>query len=265
VLFFGLSTWALALVLAVMMAAATVAGLALGRRLATRSDDLREPFGILQAALIGFMGLILAFALSLAVERYEDRRSDVVDEANAIGTTYLRAQTLAEPVRTESLDLLRSYTDTSITITDAVPGSRRQDRAIAESERQQGELWALAGRALADDPEANAPRLYVETLNDTFDAQTVRVYGLANRVPSAVLVLEIMLAATALAVLALHLATMGRGVLAVLIAAGLVVLLLLVTFDLDRPTRGLITVPDTPLVDVRASMGAPVAEAPPGP
>ena len=91
------------------------------------------------------------------------------------------------------------------------------------------------------------------------------MYGLTNRVPTAVLVLEIVLAAIALAVLALHMATMGRGVLAVLIAAALVVLLLQVTFDLDRPTRGLITVPATPLVDVRASLTAPVADPPSGP
>jgi hypothetical protein len=99
-----------------------------------------------------------------------------------------------------------------------------------------------------------------------FDAQATRVYGLRNRVPTAVLVLEVLLAAIALGVLALHLATLGRGVLPVLIAALLVVLLLQVTFDLDRPTRGLIQVPATPLVDVRTSMSAPpAADAPSGP
>lgn len=99
-----------------------------------------------------------------------------------------------------------------------------------------------------------------------FDAQATRVYGLTNRVPTAVLVLEIVLAAIALAVLALHFATLGRGVLAVLVAALLVVLLLQVTFDLEGPTRGLIKVPATPLVDVASSMSAPpAAEAPSGP
>ena len=109
-------------------------------------------------------------------------------------------------------------------------------------------------------------RLDPRHLNETFDAQTTRVYGLTNRVPTAVLVLEIVLAAVALAVLALHVATLGRGALAVLLAALLVVLLLQVTFDLDRPTRGLIEVPTTPLVDVASSMSAPpAAEAPSGP
>lgn len=263
-LFFGLSTWALALVLAAMMAVAMVAGLALGRRLATRSDDLREPFGILQAALIGFMGLILAFALSLAVGRYEDRRADVVDEANAIGTTYLRAQTLAEPVRSESLLLLRDYTDASIRIADDVPGSAGQREALLDSQALQRELWSLAGEALGTSPTQSAPRLYVESLNEMFDAQTSRAAGLGNRVPTAVIALEVVGAALALAVLALHLATFGHGMATVAAAAALVTLLLVVTFDLDRPTRGLIRVPAAPLVAVAVAMTQEPAAAAPG-
>jgi hypothetical protein len=263
VLFFGLSTWLLALVLTVVMAGATVAGLLLGRALTRRSDQHREPFGVLQGALIGFMGLILAFGLSLAVGRYENRRADVVAEANAIGTTYLRAQTLAEPVRSESLELLRDYTDASIGIADEVPGSSGQRAAVAESGDLQRELWGLAGRALDAAPVASAPRLYVESLNEMFDAQTSRLAGLGNRVPSAVLLLEVVGAAAALAALALHLATFSRGIATVVVAAALITLLLVVTFDLDRPTRGLIRVPSTALTAVAATMTQePAAEAP---
>jgi hypothetical protein len=266
VLFFGLSTWLLALVLAAIMAAATVAGLVIGRKVAAHSEHLQEPFGVLQGALVGFMGLVLAFGLSLAVGRYESRRADVVNEANAIGTTYLRAQTLPEPIRTESLDLLRRYTRISISIADTTPGTPAHDRVIAESGRYQGRLWALAGQALDQAPVASAPRLYVETLNDMFDAQSDRVYGLTNRVPTAVLILEVAGAAIAIGVLALHLATFGRGVPTVLIASLLVTILLVVTFDLDRPTRGLIRVPATPLIDESTSMATPpAASAPRGP
>src|ERR1044072_962712 len=131
VLFFGLSTWVLALLLAVVIVGATVIGHLLGRSTRARSEDVREPFAVIQAALIGFMGLVLAFGISLAVGRYEARRAAVVDEANAIGTTYLRAQTLAEPVRTESLRLLRRFADISVELAGTVPCSAVQPEADA--------------------------------------------------------------------------------------------------------------------------------------
>ena len=209
------------------------------------------------------VGLILAFGLSLAVGRYEARRATVVDEANALGTTYLRAQTLEEPMRTASLDRLRHYTDTTLRVAHAVPKSEAQKRAISDGEQLQRELWSLAGQSLDRAPQDSAPRLYVETLNETIDMQGVRVAGLSNRVPGAVLLLEVIGAAAALGLLSVYLSIVGRGVLTVVLAAALVSMILLVTFDLDRPTRGLITIPSTPLDSVRASMNEPPAATAP--
>ena len=104
-----------------------------------------------------------------------------------------------------------------------------------------------------------APRLYVDSLNSTFDAQSTRIASRNNRVPGPVLALEVVGASVALGLLGLYLAILGRGLATVVFAAGLVRLLLLVTFDLDRPTRGLILVPNGPLVSARASMALPPA------
>ena len=93
--------------------------------------------------------------------------------------------------------------------------------------------------------------------------QTVRVAALANRVPFAVLFIALVGAAVGLGLLALYLAVLGRGVVTVVLAAAFVSVLLLITFDLDRPTRGLVTVPDTPLVALRASMALPPAASAP--
>ena len=127
----------------------------------------------------------------------------------------------------------------------------------------QRRLWALAGQALAGAPVDSAPRLYVETLNAMIDMQTVRVAALNNRVPGAVLGIEVLFAAVAFGLLAFYLALLGRGVVPVFLAASLICLLLLVTFDLDRPTRGVITIPATPLTNLRASMELPPAAAAP--
>ena len=262
-MFFSLPSWALALVIVAIVGAATAAGYAAGRYLREHQAKLREPFGVLQGALLGVVGLILAFGLSLAVGRYEDRRAATVTEANAIGTSYLRAQLIAEPARSRSLGLLRRYTDLALQVSHEVPGSSGMRRTTAAEGVLQRRLWHLAGQATAAAPVATAPRLYVDSLNATFDDQEARLSALTNRVPGAVLALEVFGAAAAVGVLALHISVLGRGLVAMLGAGALVTLLLLVTFDLDRPTRGLITVPSTPLESVRASMVLPpAAEAP---
>jgi hypothetical protein len=261
-MFFSLSSATLALILMGVIGAATATGVLLGRRLRHHSEVLREPFGVLQGALLGVVGLILAFGLSLAVGRYEGRRSAVVDEANAIGTTYLRAQLIAEPARTRSLALLREYADLAIRLAQDVPSSSDMRRTAAEEGVVQRRLWRLAGEALDADPVASAPRLYVDSLNTMIDMQTVRISGLNNRVPGAVLALEVIGAAIALGLLGLFLSVLGRGLLPIVFAAALVSMLLLVTFDLDRPVRGLITVPATPLESLRASMELPPAAGP---
>jgi hypothetical protein len=262
-MFFSLPSWALALVILAIIGGATAGGYAVGHRLRRHESTLREPFGVLQGALLGVVGLILAFGLSLAVGRYENRRAATVDEANAIGTTYLRAQLIAEPARSGSLELLRRYTDLSIQISNDVPGSSDMRRTTAAEGVLQRQLWRLAGESTDAAPVATAPRLYVDSLNATFDAQSSRLAALNNRVPGAVLALEVFGAAFAVGVLALHISVLGRGLIAMLAAAVLMTLLLLVTFDLDRPARGVITVPATPLEAVRASMILPpAAEAP---
>jgi hypothetical protein len=261
--FFRLSTFELALVLATAVLGATALGVFLGRRVRHLSDSLKEPFGVLQAALLGVVGLILAFGLSLAVTRYENRRDAVVDEANTIGTTYLRAQTLPEPVRSRSLTILRTYAENAVNLTDYIPGSSQELATIDREEALQRRLWALNGQALALEPVDTAPRLYEETLNEMIDAQATRVAGLNNRVPNAVLFLEVLGAALALGLLAAYLAIVGRGVVAVSLAAVLVTGLLFVTCDLDRPTRGPIQVPDAALKAVVESMQPPPAAGTP--
>src|SRR5258707_5449596 len=182
-MFFRLSDWQLASVIFAVIFGVTALGLVTGRYLRRHRETLREPFGVLQAALLGLVGLILAFGLSLAVGRYEQRRAAVVEEANAIGTTYLRAQLLAEPVRRQTLALLRPYTDTSIAISHEVPGTSSARKTIAVSGSLQRRLWRLAGESLAAAPLASAPRLYVDSLNSTFDAQSTRIASRNNRVP----------------------------------------------------------------------------------
>src|SRR4029079_9299619 len=100
---------------------AAAIGTMIGRFLRRRSDVHREPVGVVQGTLLGLVGLLLAFGLTMAVGRYDGRRALVVQESNDIGTTYLRAQLLAEPTRTTSLDILEKYADEAIDLAEQVP------------------------------------------------------------------------------------------------------------------------------------------------
>ena len=262
-MFFSLSSWALALIICAFVATVTASGLLLGRRMRHHHETLREPFGTMQGALLGVVGLILAFGLSLAVGRYEDRRAAVVADANAIGTAYLRAQLLAEPARTRSLALLRRYDDLALRTSHEVPNSSAMQRTAAQEDVLQQRLWGQAGQALGAAPIASAPRLYVDALNTMIDEQTVRLSALNNRVPGSVLALEVIGASVALGLLGLYLSVLGRGLWPMALATVLVTMLLLVTFDLDRPTRGLITVPDTPYRALQTLMRLPPASTHP--
>lgn len=262
--FFTLSSWELWLVVFALVGGAAGLGVLIGRSLRRQGDTYREPFGALQGALLGVVGLILAFGLTLAVGRYENRRADVVTDANTIGTAYLRAQTIAEPQRSGSLTLLREYNDLAIRVTYEIPGSTALRATTAQQGLLQQRIWRLAGEAMNARPRDSAPRLYLDSLNAMIDQQGVRLAGLNNRVPNAVLWLELLGAAVALGLLGLYLAVLGRGLVPIVAAAVVVSLLILVIFDLDRPTRGLIKVPATPLIAEKAAMSLPPAAPAPG-
>lgn len=259
---FGLSTFWLAVVLVLVVGGCVTAGILVGRRLSARPGTTVEPVGVVQGTLLGLVGLLLAFGLSMAVGRYETRRSLVVQEANAIGTTHLRAQLLAEPTRTASLELLGDYADVAVDLGNQVPFTDRFDAAAERFDALQRALWARAGEAVAADPTGTAPRLYVETLNEMIDLHSDRIASLRNQVPPAVMVLQLSVVAIGLGVLALYLSMLGRSLVTPLVAAVVLVVILFVSFDLDRPQRGFITVPVKPLVEVQAQMDLPPAAVP---
>ena len=63
----------------------------------------------LESAMLGLLALMIAFTFSMALSRFDLRRDALLNEANVIGTTALRARLLPEPHRTETLKLLQEY------------------------------------------------------------------------------------------------------------------------------------------------------------
>src|SRR5262245_23780758 len=97
-----------ALFLVLLLAGA--AGFRYGRRRSPQTDERTRSYEVtLQGAILGLLGLLLGFTFAMAVSRFDSRKRLVVDEANALGTAFLRARLLPEPERTEVATLLRRY------------------------------------------------------------------------------------------------------------------------------------------------------------
>src|SRR6478752_4984387 len=132
----------LGLLFAAVVAGAALAvegGYRLGRsRLTPTSEEKEAPVGAMVGSVLGLFAFVLAFTFGLAANRYEARRQAVLDEANAIGTTYLRAGLLPEPVRGASAGLLREYVDARL----AMVQEARHAEGLARSEELQRRLWA---------------------------------------------------------------------------------------------------------------------------
>lgn len=250
-LFFTMSTPSLFFLLCGLAGSSIVVGVRLGGWLRERRPERHGSIGVIQAALFGMIGLLLAFGLSMAVDRYEHRRAATVEEANAIGTVILRARLLADPFRSESIAVLQRYTEVSVEFSETRPGSAANRAIDAEMADLFDELWSIAARVDASQPTENLSRLFIEALNEANDAHGVRVAGLDNHVPNEVAAVILFASCAALMALGLHLAMVGRGYVSSLVAALVVVGVLFVSYDLDRPTRGRIKVPDSALVSLR--------------
>ena len=135
-------------VLAALLAAATIGyrgHIWLRRRMGETESESHDH---LLSAVLGLLALLLGFTFSLALNRYETRRDLVMQEANAIGTTWLRAQLLESPNKTAMSGLLRSYLDARLAWSEAdvAPEASRQTAAL------QQKLWAVTGQAMRSDP-----------------------------------------------------------------------------------------------------------------
>lgn len=245
----------LALLLAGLVAAGQLA-CSLGLSAAPRTGDPeRGQLGALQAALLGLLGLLLGFTFSMTASRYDTRRLLVVDEANAIGTAYLRAGALEEPARAEVRHLLEAYVGARLDFYQAGDDAPRLAAASQLSERLQVRFWSRAMAAARTAPTAITLGLLLQALNDVIDLHSKRLMALENRVPDSILVLLVLLAMGALAMVGYSSGLAGsRELAAQLLLAVLVAAVVFVIVDLDRPYRGLIQVGQGSMIALRESL-----------
>ena len=97
---YNLNSVLITMILFLCLVLAIEAGYRVGRRFQDVTNEVsKSKVDAIQASLLGVLALILGFTFSLSLQRYDSRSEAVVDEANAIGTTYLRAQLLPVSIR----------------------------------------------------------------------------------------------------------------------------------------------------------------------
>jgi len=220
------------------------------------TDDTKGNVNATQAATLGILALLLAFTFSLSLQRFEVRSDAVVDEANAIGTVYLRAQLLAVPLRDDVRRLLRDYVDVRVRAgTVATNDERRLGELLAQAGRLQEALWERARRAAESDPSPVTSGLFIESLNAMIDSFGRRDAAINRHVPELALLLLLGTIVITTAIVGFAAGIAGqRPSWATCAMVALIVALVLVVLDLDRPTRGLIVVSEKNLLDLQGSM-----------
>jgi hypothetical protein len=243
--------WFYVLIALIALLAAEL-GFRLARNRVQRSAPESEaPVGTIVGATLALLAFLLAFTFSLAASRFDARKGFVLDEANAIGTTYLRAALLPEPQRAEIRVLLREYVDVRLQIIQP----EKAQEALRRSVELQDELWSDAV-AVADKVAPPTAALFITSLNELTDLHAKRVnLGIRNRVPISIwLALYFVSIITMMVVgyyAGLTAARRSPAILALVVTFSAVLLLIA---DLDRPYEGLLSVSQQAMVDLRDSL-----------
>jgi len=233
-------------------------GRMLGRRHFLADPDMfGRGLGAAEGAVFALLGLLLAFAFSGAAARFEDRRHLVVEEANAIGTAWLRLDMLPADAQPPLRALFERYLNIRITTYSAMGDEPATRSKRAEGARLQAAIWDAAVVAVKrPDAAAGATQVMLPALNEMFDITTTRLAATRNHPPLAIyLMLGLMCLAAGM--------MFGHGTgplrrrsgLHIVTFAGLMTLVIYVILDLEFPRRGLIRVDDADkvLVELRES------------
>lgn len=245
--------WCLPVLYAAGLWGALEAGYRFGRwRHNLAPDEHEQPVAAIVASILGLLALVLGFTFGLAASRFDARRQAVLQEANAIGTTYFRSSFLPPAQRERSVQHLQEYVATRLQAVqdgDPVP-------AIAKSEALQQQLWQDAVAVGNSQPDSEPVSLYIDSLNNLIDLHSVRILvGLRSRIPLVMwsgLFCMSVLALGSVGYQAGLSATRRSPVMVAMIICFAIVLTLIA--DLDRGREGTLRVGQQALVDVQTLM-----------
>ena len=250
---------ALAVFLFVGILAALAVGRWIGQRTIARHGPSAAPaIGSLETAVFALLGLMIAFTFSGALSRFDTRRVQVIDEANAMGTAYLRIDLVPASAQPKLRETFRSYVDSRIETYRRLPDIAAARAELARTQELQGDVWSQAIAAVRMPGSAPMAELLVlSSLNDMFNFSTTRTAATQMHPPVVIYAMLIGLA-LASALLAGYQTAGERAYDWVhqLGFAGIVALTVYVVLDIEYPRMGFVRIDaiDQVLVNVRQGM-----------
>ncbi len=244
------------LIIALTLAFAEI-GFRLGLGLHATKDAARKgQIGAIQGAVLGLLGLLLGFTFAMAVERYDTRRGLVVQEANALGTTYLRASLLPDAHQAPVKDLLRRYVDLRLKYQPLMDDPAKRAEGMRLSANIEAALWKHATEAAKEAPN-DITATFIESLNETIDTDAERIAAMRAGIPSGVWLLLVMVAAFGCVTTSYGAGAEGaRSKLGSVFLPLLITVVIVLIFDISHPRVGLIKIGQQPLVDLQQSIQA---------
>jgi hypothetical protein len=234
------------------------AGRMLGERAISRHGSIGSTIGSLEAAVFALLGLLIAFTFSGALTRFDMRRAQVVQEANAIGTAWLRIDLLPASAQPKVRETFKAYADSRIATYRKLPDLKAAQQELARSADLQDQIWAqtvAAVRLPKSRPEAEL--LVIPALNDMFDITTTRIAATQIHPPGVIYAMLVALSLVA-GVLAGYQSAGEKGYAWIhkMAFSTIVALTVYVILDIEYPRLGFIRIDaiDQLLVDVRAGM-----------
>ncbi len=228
------------------------------------TDSARTHVNVLQASLLGMLALLLGFSFSLALQRYESRSVAVIEEANAIGTAYLRVDLLPAALQPGLREQFRNYLVLRMQSANVTMASTQERAALlVRSDAALKELWRVAREAVQQDDRPVTSGLFVSAVNELIDDYGRRNATLERHVPGLVMWLLFGTFIFSAAVVGYAAGLAGhRASFATYMMVGLIVLVVFMIIDLDRPRRGFIRVNQAGLSELEATVRGAATAAP---
>lgn len=252
--------WLLGIVVFILLYVALECGFRLSRQ--RRSEDEKEGSDFLASATLGLLALLLGFTFSLALQRHEERRSLVIAEANALGTSWLRIQAIDRADRERIVEPFQRYAEARLQWSLA---SDHGDDALAfskQTQQQQNAIWNAVIAALANGEAVVDNKLILDPLNESFDLAAEREERRTAHLPGSMLAMLLFFMLFTTGLVGWRLGEVGRRMI---LPSGLTVALLAltvaITLDLDFSRSGTITVSQSAMKKAVGAIMSPTAAA----